>query len=76
MGMRQDGSWSNSSLTVVKFNDLNKEVDLRFPACDGGCPNLSKLGFTEDKQSIKCAGTWGTFCDEVYFIAFTNILPL
>ena len=69
MGMRQDGSWSSSSLTVVKFNDLNNEVDLQFPACNGGCPNLSKLKFTEDKQSIKCSGIWSTFCDKVHFMA-------
>ena len=70
MGMRQDGSWSSSSLTVVKINDLNKEVDLQFPACNGGCPNLSKLRFTEDKQSIECSGIWSTFCDKACKITY------
>ena len=67
MHMVQDDSWSNSSLTVVKFNDLSREVELRFPAgCTGiGCPNHSGLNFTEDKQSIKCAGHLSTFCRTV-----------
>ena len=65
--MFQDNSWSDSFLTIIKFNDLNRETELQFPAgCVGGaCPNNSSLTFTEDKQSITCAGVLDTFCNQV-----------
>ena len=74
MGLLQDNSWSSSWFSVVKFNDLNKEVDLRFPVCSS-CPNNSSLTFTEDKQSITCAGHLSTFCNRVIFslVLFSGI---
>ena len=69
VGLFQDDSWSSSCFSVVKFNDLNTEVELRFPECSS-CPNNSTVTFTEDKQSITCAGHLSTFCNRVIFLWF------
>ena len=63
LSMLQDDSWSSSSLTVVKFNDLNYDVDLQWPAYAGSWYDYTALKFNEDKQSIQCVGYVGsTYC--------------
>ena len=64
--MLQDDAWSSSSLTVVKFNDLNNEVDLQWSAWAGSWYDNTALEFSEDKQSIQCIGNVATtYCKTI-----------